>query len=299
MIDMSAFAKKDSGLLTSIDFKSKRVRVLYYIVLIFMLLIAAACLFPVLWIFMSSFKDIKEFTRIPPTIIPRSFHPEKLATVWNTMNFGKYYLNTAVVAAGCLATSLVCNGLAGYVLSRLKPRGANFVFMLILWTMLMPTSVSMVPLFMTFIDMPLFHVNLTNTYVPMWLIAGAAPFYIVVFKSFFDSIPISYIEAARIDGCSNMGIFAKIMLPMSKSVAVVVGMFTINGTWGDFFWPYLIIKNPELSTVSVQIFNMKNGSWPMDVYMVSILFVILPPAILFAIFQKHIMSGFTMSGVKG
>lgn len=296
---MSAFSKKESGIWTSLDLKKPRIKLAYWIVFAVMVFFTAVCLFPIIWIFLSAFKDMKEFTSVPPTIIPKTFHPEKIVEVWNSMNFGKYYLNTLMVALGSLIVCILSNGLAGYVLSRLKPKGYSVFFRLIVWTMLMPTSVSMVPLYMTFIDFPIFHFNLTDTYVPMWMMAGAAPFYIMVFKSFFDSIPLSYIEAARIDGCSTMGIFMRIIIPLSKPVLVVIAMFTLNGAWGDFFWPYLVLKNPDLMTVSVQIFNMKNGSWPTNVYMIALMFVILPPALFFVFAQKHIMTGFTMSGVKG
>lgn len=296
---MSAFNKKESGIWTSLDLKKTRIKLAYWIVFAVMALLTAICLFPILWIFLSAFKDMKEFTSVPPTIIPKTFHPEKIVEVWKSMNFGKFYLNTLTVALGSLIVCILSNGLAGYVLSRLKPKGYSFFFRLIVWTMLMPTSVSMIPLYMTFIDFPIFHFNLTDTYIPMWMMAGAAPFYIMVFKSFFDSIPLSYIEAARIDGCSTMGIFMKIIIPLSKPVLVVIAMFTLNGAWGDFFWPYLVLKNPNLMTVSVQIFNMKNGSWSTNVYMIALMFVILPPALFFVFAQKHIMTGFTMSGVKG
>lgn len=296
---MAAFDNKESGIWTSLDFKRKKIRIAYWFLFSFVLLICLACLSPVVWVFISSFKDIKEILSVPPTLIPHSFHPEKLIEVWNSMNFGKYYINTILMSLGCLVFCIVSNGLAGYVLSRLKPKGANFVFIIIMWTMMMPNSIGMVPLFSTFIDFPIFHINLTNTYVPMWLMAGANTFYILVFKSFFDSIPISYIEAARIDGCSSFGIFERIMIPLSKPVIAVVSIFSLNGSWGDFFWPYLMLKNSDLYTITVQMFYMKNGSWALDTYLVSLLFAILPPVIIFIIFQKYIMTGFTMSGIKG
>ncbi|MEG1880358.1 MAG: carbohydrate ABC transporter permease, partial [Oscillospiraceae bacterium] len=173
------------------------------------------------------------------------------------------------------------------------------IFALILWSMMMPTSTSMVPLFMTFLDFPGLG-NLSNTYLPMWIMAGANPFNVLLFKSFFDSIPMPYIEAARIDGCTNLGIFAKIIMPLSKPIIMVVSIFSFTASWDNFLWPYLVLKNTSLYTVSVKLFTMQSVSGiSMDLQVVAILFAIIPPAILFIFFQKHIMAGFTLSGVKG
>lgn len=297
---MKALSEKQYGLWTAIDYKKTKNKLMYAVMAFILLALSVVCLFPPVWLLLSSFKDVKEFLSIPPTLFPKSFHPEKLVEVWNSMSFWKYYLNTLTMAAGDLTVCLISTGLGGYVLSRMRPKGIKAVFALIMWTMMMPNSISMVPLFMSFIDYTPLHLNLTNTYIPMWMMAGANTFYILVFKSFFDGIPISYVEAARIDGCSDGGIFTRIILPLSKPVLMVIGIFSLNGSWENFMWPYLILKDPKFYTVAVQIFSMKNSSWAVDSYICALVFAILPPAILFIIFQKHIMTGFTMGGgVKG
>ncbi|MEG2670391.1 MAG: carbohydrate ABC transporter permease [Oscillospiraceae bacterium] len=296
---MKAFDEKQTGLLTSLDLKSLRSRIGYWCIVGFIVLVSIICIFPPLWVFLSSFKDVKEFLSIPPTIIPHSFHPEKLVEVWKSMNFGKYYINTFYLAIGELVFCIFFNGLAGYVISRLKPKGSMLFFSLVLWSMMLPTSVSMVPLFMTFIEFPIFHFSMLNSYFPMWLMAGANAFNVLLFKNFFDSIPMSYLEAARIDGCSNLGIFTRIILPLSKPIIMVVAIFSINASWDSFFWPYLVIKDKSLTTVAVQLFKMKATGFAMDKYMIVLLFSILPPAIIFLFFQKYIMEGVTMSGIKG
>ncbi|MEG1441654.1 MAG: carbohydrate ABC transporter permease [Oscillospiraceae bacterium] len=296
---MKAFDEKQTGLLTSLDLKSLRSRIGYWCIVGFIVLVSIICIFPPLWVFLSSFKDVKEFLSIPPTIIPHSFHPEKLVEVWKSMNFGKYYINTFYLAIGELVFCIFFNGLAGYVISRLKPKGSMLFFSLVLWSMMLPTSVSMVPLFMSFIDFPIFHFSMLNSYFPMWLMAGANAFNVLLFKNFFDSIPMSYLEAARIDGCSNLGIFTRIILPLSKPIIMVVAIFSINASWESFFWPYLVIKDKSLTTVAVQLFKMKATGFAMDKYMIVLLFSILPPAIIFLFFQKYIMEGVTMSGIKG
>ena len=296
---MNSFEKKHTGLLSSLDLKSGRVQLGYWIMFAILVMMSAVCIFPPFWIFVSSFKDIKEFLSVPPTIIPQSFHPEKLPKVWGKLNFQRYYLNSLYSTLGVWFFSITVNGLTGYVLSRLKPRGSRFVFTLILWTLMLPTSISLVPLFKTFIDFTFLHINLTNTYLPMWFIAGANAFNVLLFKSFFDSIPITYLEAARIDGCGSFGIFFKIIVPLSMPILMVVSIFSITGAWEDFFWPYMVLKNPQMYTVAVAIYQINRSVIQIDEYMIVLFLSIIPPAVVFMLFQKQIMSGISVGGIKG
>jgi multiple sugar transport system permease protein len=297
---MSKFDTKNTGLINYTDLKKPKVKFLYWVCFTIMMIITLVCLLPPLWVIMSSMKDIKEFFMIPPTIIPRSFHPEKLVEVWNMLNFGRYYMNTFAIALGTMAFSIILNGLTGYVLSRLKPKGSSIILLIMLWTMMLPDSVSMIPKFMNIISLPIIHVNLSNTFLPMWLMAGANAFFVLVFKSFFDGIPKALIEAARLDGCNDLGIFYRIIIPMSKPVIMVILILTLNGTWSDFLWPYLILKDPQMYTVIVKIFTMRGSTgFSMDMQVVALAFAIIPPSILYIFFQRYIMQGFTLSGIKG
>lgn len=296
---MKAFKTKETGLITSLDFKQRHVRIGYWVMFAAVFIIAIIFLFPAAWIILSSFKDVKEFLSTPPTLLPHSFHPEKLAEVWNKMNISRSYINTMIVACGDMFFAIVINGLAGYVISRLKPKGSSLFFLLVLWSMMLPTSVSLVPLFMTFLDFPVAHFSMMDTYIPMWIMKGANAFNVLLFKSFFDSISISYIEAARIDGCTDLGIFRRIILPLSKPVVVTVAIFTFNGSWAEFLWPYLILKTKDLYTVPVQIFRMKTAGFLMDQYVIVLLFAMIPTMIMFLLFQKQIMHGVSLGGIKG
>lgn len=298
-VKQKKIAQEFTGIIGAIDYKKPSIKIIYWGIYAVCILTCLICILPPLWIMLSSFSDIKDLLAVPPSIIPKSFHPEKLVEAWRKLDFFKYYMNTFVLVIGDLAFAILINGLAGYVISRLKPKGSTLVFTLILWTMMMPNSLNMIPLYGTFLNFPLIHMNLTNTYWPMWLMSGANPFNILMFKSFFDGIPHAYIEAARIDGCSNLGIFRKIILPLSKPIIMVISIFTVTASWDNFLWPYLILKNEELYTVAVKIFAMKSVGFPLDLHLMALLFAILPPLILFVFFQKHIMTGFALGGVKG
>lgn len=256
---------KNNTVILPVEHKNPTARAFYIAAYTILIILAVICLFPPLWVFFSAFKNINEFLATPPTIIPRSFEPYKVIEAWNEVNFGRAYLNTFYLGAGQLVFDLLFNGLAGYVLSRLKPRGWKLIFMIVTWTMMMPHSMNMVPLYMTFIDMPLIHINLSNTFLPFWIMAGAKPFTILLFKSFFDSIHMSYLEAARMDGCTELGIFFKIILPLSKPIIFSVSLFALNGIWGDFLWPYLILRDENLLPTGVKIYKM-GASAREDIY---------------------------------
>ena len=208
------------------------------------------------------------------------------------------FLNTVYLAAGDIAFTVVFNGLAGYVLSRLKPKGSRLVFMVILWTMLLPNNVSQVPLFMTFTHFPVTGWDFSNTYWPMWLMAGANSYYILLFKSFFDSISISYFESAKLDGCSNLQMFYKLVVPLSIPVIAVISIFEFNGSWGSYFWPLLLLTDGKKYVIGQRLYILKT-SVPIDVYCVAMFLVIIPPSVIYFIFQKQIMGGLTVGGVKG
>lgn len=290
---------KGSSIIGDLEYRQPRVKLIYWLIFAGLIIVAAVCTLPPLWVILSSFKDIKEFYAIPPTLIPRTFHIEKVWNTWNQFNFMKYYVNTGYLTLGSLVFCLLFNGLAGFFFSKLKPRGSGFIFLLILWTVLLPNTVGMVPLFSNIVDFPLLHLNLTNTYWPMWFMAAVNPVTILIFKSFFDTIPVSLIEAARIDGSSKLGIFFRIMLPLSMPVIITITILTINGVWMDFFWPYMVLKDQSQWTVMVAIYNLK-ATLPMDIQFVALTFAIVPPVLLFLIFQRYIMQGYSISGgVKG
>lgn len=291
-------ARESVGIIGKLDYKKGSVKLLYWILFALLVVIALVCLLPPLWVLSSSVKDIKEFFAIPPTLIPRTFQPDKLWDAWRQLDFTTLYLNTLFLTIGMLVFSILFNGMTGYFLSVLKPKGSRIVFLLVLWTMLLPNTLGMVPIFKNIIDFPLIGINLTNTFWPMWMMAGANAFYVIVFKGFFDGIPSALIDAAKIDGGTRLSIFFRIVVPLSKPVIMAITIFTINGAWADFFWPYMVLKDSSMWTVIVAIFNLKTAV-PLDLQYAALTFAIIPPAILFVFFQKYIMQGFTFSGIRG
>lgn len=286
------YKEKDEGAIRFYDVKSPRVKILSIIILAICILMIIIALFPPIWIFLASFKDIKEF-RSAATILPSSFDFQKYADTWEKLKFTKYYINSGIIVVGSVICSVLFNGLLAYVLAILKPKGHKIIFGLIMWSLLIPATTSIVALFVN-----INKIGLNGSYIPLWLAAGANAFYVVLFKNSFEGLPKELIEAARLDGCSDLRIFSKIILPLSKPIVMVIVIFTITAVWSDFLLPYLVLNGTEKETVMVRLFVYHNSN-ANDVDMLrAAAFAIIPPIILFTIFQKQITDGATAGAIK-
>lgn len=289
----------DKGILTNIDMKQGKYRFLYSAIMIILLLwCLGICLYPILWIILSGFKDVEELYAIPSTFFPKNFQISKIAKVWNEMKFWKTYGNTFMLAGGAAVFNMVISGLAGYVISKLKPIGSKVVFTILFWIMLLPTTMSTVPIYMTIMEFPIFHFSMLDSFLPLWLMVVNA-FDIILFKNFFDGISDSLVEAAKIDGATNIRIFCQIMVPLSIPVFCVVGIFTFNGNIGSFLMPLLTLTSADKTVLAVQLYKMRSASYTMDYQMLAIIFSMIPQVIVFVLFQKQIMGGINVGGVKG
>lgn len=298
---MSKFNEKTNGLLSGMDLHSGRNKVIYGVMMFLLIMLSLMCLLPIVWVAVSGFKTPAELYSVPPKLLPSAISFDKVGEVWSKIRFFKYFRNTLLEILGALAFDIALNGLAGYVLSRVRPLGSALLETLIFGTMLLP-SVSMTPLYMTFVDMPLIHVNLTGSFLPLWLQAGCSAFNIMLFRNFFNGIPMEYLEAAQIDGGSSIGIFFKIIMPLSKPILVVETIFCVISSWKNFMWPYLMLGNTSKETISILLYQLSSSS-TMSITetetMLVIMLSIVPPCVFYAIFSRQIMGGLNMSGIKG
>lgn len=198
---------------------------------------------------------------------------------------------------GQILIGTTSTGLVAYTISKIKPAGYKIVWGMLLSTLILPNAITIVPVYMTWLDFPVLHLNLLNTYWPFWIPAfGAGVVTTAIYKAFFDNVPSSILEASKIDGCSEVGIFFRIVLPICKPIIVTTVITQFNASWSDFFGPFLYLTDKEKWTVMLYAFKL-NGL-PIDEMLLVLTFSMLPPMIVFFFFQKHIMNGFTMSGVK-
>lgn len=287
------------GILSESELHQPKYKLLYGIIVLFLCLMVLVNVVPTLWIMLSGFKDVKEMYAIPATFFPKEIKFSKLLEVWNKMSFYKYYINTFIMAGGCVLFNILFCGFAGYVLSKLKPAGSGLIFVLCVWVMMLPGTTRTVPIYMIIKDFPIFHFNMLDSYLPLWLMAAANTFSIILFKNFFDGISPALVESARIDGANDFRIFFQIIVPLSVPIFTVSALLTFNNQLGQFFWPYLLIQDKSKTVLGVQIFKLKSSNYTMDYQMIALLFSLIPQLIIFAIFQKQIIGGLNLGGVKG
>ncbi len=287
-------SKVHYGAIRPIDMKSTKYKVTYGILSLIMLLYLVIVFLPVVWMMLFGFKDTTEIYARVQTFLPKEIKLSKMGEVWNQLELYRYYLNTFIMAIGNVLMDVVVCGLAGYSLSRLKPRGHAIYMTAVTTLMLVPATCAMVPNYIFFKDM-----GLLDTYIPMWLLMGTNMFDILLFKSTFDGISKSLIEAAKIDGASDLRIFVKIVVPLSVPVICTCAIFTFNNSIGDFFWPYLIIQDAAKVPLGVRMFEISKSTLSIDKQMIALIFSIIPQMVVFILFQKQIMGGINLGGVKG
>lgn len=217
-----------TGVIRDYDMHSASVRVGYGFIIFFCLIMTVIAVFPIIWVVLAGFKDLKEFMS-SAKLLPEVFDFSLFAKTWSQLGIAQNYLNSLISVAGSVVCAIVFNGLLGYGLAILKPKGYGIVKKLVMLSLLLPTTISIVPLFMNIQKL-----SLGGSFVPLWLSYGANAMYVILFMQFFESLPTSIIEAGRIDGCTQLQTFFYIVLPLSKPICSVIAIFAINAAWSDF-----------------------------------------------------------------
>ena len=286
--------KQRTGVIRDYDMHSASVRIGYGFIYGLCLLMTVFAVFPLVWVILAGFKDLREFMS-STSLLPRSFDLGLFLKTWDQLGIAKNYLNSLISVVGSVVCALIFNGLLGYGLAILKPRGYGVVKKMVMLSLLVPATISIVPLFMN-----IQRLHMGNSFLPLWLSYGANAMYVVLFIQFFESLPQSMIEASRIDGCTPLQTFFHIVLPLSKPICAVVSIFAINAAWSDFLLPYLVLRGGPLQTVMVRLFVFSTEQTVnADTMMRSVVFSMIPPIILFALFQKQLTENAVSAGIKG
>jgi multiple sugar transport system permease protein len=255
---------------------------------------------PLYFLFTDGLKSTAEAVQVPPTIIPAHVHPGTYTSAWNRVGLGRLLVNTLYYAFGALAFQLVFDVAAAYSLSRLRPVLGNLIFALMLATLMIPSTVLLVPQYVTVSDLPILHLNLIGSPEAIWLPSVANAFNIYLLKRFFDSIPRDYIDAAQVDGASRTMILLRIVLPISRPILAVVSIFGLVAVWKDFLWPLLSEYGytPTRETLNVGIWQAAQET-PQNLIIAASAMAAIPTIVFFLIFQRNIMAGLTAGGIRG
>lgn len=296
---MAHYETQTRTLISAAQLSRPRAKVFYWTVLaIFIPLFAAIFIFPLYWMASGGLKSAQEVIQSPPTWFPHAFHWGNYVDAWNHLRLSRLLLNTTIYAGGALMFQLVFDVAAAYALSKLRPAFGNVILFLMLATLMIPATVLALPTFLTVFNLPVLHLNLTNSPWAIWLPSVANGFNIFLLKRFFDSIPEELLAAAAIDGAGPLRALWSIVLPISRPILGVVSIFAVVAVWKDFLWPLLVLNNPAKQTVNIGLYELQQGA-PQDVFTAALFISSIPMIVFFLIFQRNIMSGLTAGGLKG
>lgn len=296
---MATFETSGRTLISGAQLSRPGARKLYWIVLTLVVaLFTLAFLGPLYWMVTGALKSGAEVAQTPPTFAPEHAQWSNYRDAWQQARLGRLLLNTVWYAFGALAFQLVFDTAAAYALSKLRPIGGKVVLGAMLATLMVPSTVLIIPQYVTVLDLPFVHWSLIDTPWAIWLPTVTNAFNIFLLKRFFDSIPDDLMAAAAIDGASPLRTLWSIILPMSRPIMGVVSIFALTNVWKDFLWPSLVEPSSDTRTVNVGIYAFSNGL-PQNTVIAAAVIAAIPTVVFFLILQKNIIAGLTTGSLKG
>ncbi len=268
--------------------------VIKYALLIFF---AGFFVLPWFWMLSTSLKNPEELAVYPIIWIPDPIRWDNYLEAFRRAEFPSYLWNTMVVAFPSVLGAIISNALVAYGFARIRWPGRDLLFSLVLATLILPSFVTFIPLYLIFKNL-----NWINTYLPLVVPTYFGnPFFVFLLRQFFMTLPEELADAARVDGASELRIFSQIILPLSRPALAVVALFQFIGSWNDYFGPLIYINDKALYTISLGIANMRasygfsNFAWIMAATCMSV----LPIIVLFFFAQRTFIEGIALTGLKG
>ena len=261
-------------------------------------IITVVMVFPLFWMLSTSLKTEQQVMSSRLVFWPTTPQWDNFSYPFQKVPFLRYMLNTALITVMQMSSELLLGILAAYGFSKGKFHGKHFLFIVVLGAMMIPIQVTFIPLYIV-----VARVGWMNTYWGVWIAGCVSSYTIFLLRQSFMTVDNSYIEAARVDGMGKLGSIFGIMVPMCKPTVITVALTTFMGGWNNYFWPKIIIKAQDMYvlTVGVQRLKTSYGNDATSNYhqtMAGVLLSVIPVFIVFAIFQRHMLSGFTKAAMK-
>lgn len=273
----------------------RRKQMVNAIAFVVILVVAIITLFPFYWMLITAVKPVEEIFLFPPRLWPSEFHWENFFNVLKENNFLKYFKNSFIVTTLSTLITVNINLLAGYAFAKYRFKGKEFMFLIMLSTLMIPLQVTMIPVFIIAAK-----IGIRNTLWGLILPPCAEAMGLFMARQFIADIPDELLEAGRIDGATEFELYYKIVLPNVKPLISVLVIFTVMWRWNDLQWPLIMISNDKFYTVQMGL-AMLNGNqyvnW--NDMMSASLISIIPVVIVFLLFQKEFVQGVVSSGIKG
>ncbi len=263
--------------------------------LVFLVVSATVMFTPLLWMVVSAFKAEWEVTAIPPVWLPSQWKVENFAHVLNASPIGAGYKNSLIIATIVTIIQVFTSALAGYAFAKLRFPGRNILFIGVLSTMMLPGFLIQIPLYVLMVN-----IGWMNTYQAMIVPFLFTPFGIFMMRQFMLNIPSDYIDAARIDGAGEIKIIYSVIFPLIREAAAALAIFVFIAHWNELFWALLMLRQRHMFTLPLALFVIQ-GDYGTFYHLVlaGATLAIIPPLIVYSLFQEHIVRGITLTGLKG
>ena len=270
-------------------------RVAMFFVYLLLILIAALMLIPFIWMLSASFKLNKDVFTFPIEWIPSNPRPQNYVDIWTSIPLLTFIGNTAKLTIIVTLLQLFTSSFAAYAFAKLKFKGKNTLFLGYIATIALPWQAYMVPQFMMLRSW-----GLNNTHLAIILLQAFSAFGVFLMKQFYEGVPTELCEAARIDGLSEYGIWARIMLPLSKPAISTLVIFTFVSTWNDFLGPLIYLTETRLKTIQIGLrMFISQYSAEYGLIMAASVIALIPVLIVFLSLQKYFVQGVASAGLKG
>jgi multiple sugar transport system permease protein len=261
---------------------------------VFLLAGGLVVILPFLWMVTTSLKPIK-LTYAPPYIIPTHFEWRNYLVAWRAAPFARFYLNSFVMAVGITGGQLFFSSLAAYAFARLRFPGRDILFLVFLGTMMVPFHVTLIPSYLI-----VRWLGWLDTYQALIVPRLVSAFGIFLLRQYYFTIPTELDEAALIDGCSRLGVWWRIILPLSQPALAALAIFAFLFAWNDFLWPLVVTNNPEMRTIQLGLAMFQGRYGTQWAYlMAGTVTATLPGILIFLLGQRRFIEGITLTGLKG
>ena len=272
---------------------AQRIRaVLLYVALIVGALIS---LFPMIWMISASLMPTGEASTYPPHLVPTRITFEHYQALFTRLNLGRYLVNSALIAFVVTALSIIVNSMAGYAFAKLRFRGRDRLFQLLSAGLVLPVQVAMLPLFLL-----MKRLGLINTYWGVIIPGLASIFGIFLIRQYAQAIPDDMLDAARVDGASELRIYRSVVLPGIVPILATLAIWTFLATWNDFMWPLIVLSDESHYTLPVALASLV-GEHVQDteLMMAGSVLTIIPVLLVFLFLQRYYIQGVMAGSVKG
>jgi len=262
---------------------------------VFLGIVGLTMILPLAWMFLTSLKTASQVFGVGNSILPHAWQWRNYVNVWEKISFLRYYANSVIVAVVVTLGQLVFCSMAGYAFARLRFPGRKSLFFAYLATMMIPATVTMIPLFIL-----LRSLGWLDTYAALIIPPLSSAYGTFMLRQFFLGIPRELEEAALIDGCGLPGIYYHVVLPLSKPALATLAIFAFLGNWRSFTWPLIVVSSDDMKTLPLGIAafaDVFEVNWPL--LMAATMLMVLPMVAVFLFGQKYFVGGIRLGGIKG